>query len=80
MQMALATGPWSLAELDRLPDDSNTYQLVAGELFVTPAPSTAHEALSFVLLSLLVPYVGAQHAMRLDVSTCFEEALGTSSG
>jgi len=57
MLMALATRAWTLAELDRLPDDGNKYELVEGELFVTPAPSPAHERLSSVLYSILLPYV-----------------------
>jgi hypothetical protein len=37
--MSQAIGVWTLAELDRLPDDGNKYELVDGELFVTRAPS-----------------------------------------
>ncbi len=44
MLMALATSGWTLAELDRLPDDGNRYELLDGELFVTPATSTAPES------------------------------------
>lgn len=57
MLMALATRAWTLAELDRLPDDGNKYELIDGELFVTPAPSPAHERLSSVLYRILLPYV-----------------------
>ncbi len=62
MLMALSTSTWTLAELDRLPDDGNRYELVDGELFVTPAPSPAHEMLSSVLHGILAPYVQA-HAL-----------------
>jgi len=65
MLMALSTRPWTLAELDRLPDDGNKYELVDGELFVTPAPSPAHEQLVAVLLGLLVPYVQAEQLGRV---------------
>lgn len=57
MLMATSTSAWTLAELDRLPDDGNTYELIDGELFVTPAPSPAHEQLVAVLLEILGPYV-----------------------
>jgi Uma2 family endonuclease len=57
MLMALSTSAWTLAELDRLPDDGNKYELIDGELFVTPAPSPAHEQLASVLLEMLIPYV-----------------------
>ena len=59
MLMALSTGAWTLAELDRLPDDGNKYELIDGELFVTPAPSPAHEQLASVLHGVLGPYVRA---------------------
>jgi Uma2 family endonuclease len=50
---------WTLAELHRLPDDGNRYELVRGRLFVTPAPSYAHQRLAAVLGALLQPYVEA---------------------
>lgn len=61
MLMALATSGWTLAELDRLPDDGNTYELIDGELFVTPAPSPAHEQLAVVMRDMLSPYVRTHH-------------------
>ena len=60
MLMALSTSAWTLAELDRLPDDGNKYELVDGELFVTPAPSPAHERLALVLREILSPFVRAE--------------------
>ncbi len=60
--MALSTRAWTLAELDRLPDDGNKYELVDGALFVTPAPSPAHEELVAVLHAMLAAYM---HAHRL---------------
>lgn len=65
MLMAPSTRAWTLAELDRLPEDSNKYELVDGELFVTPAPSPAHEQLVAVLLAILVPYVQAEKLGRV---------------
>ena len=60
MLTGLSTSAWTLAQLDRLPDDGNKYELIDGELFVTPVPSPAHERLSAVLNRLLGPYVWAQ--------------------
>ncbi len=57
MLMAQTTCVWTLADRDRLPDDGNRYELVTGELFVTPAPSPGHEMLSTALRYLLDPYV-----------------------
>ncbi len=42
MPMATESIQWTLAELHRLPDDGNKYELVRGELFVTPAPTPLH--------------------------------------
>jgi len=59
MHMAQTTGGWTLPELHRLPDDGNKYELVRGELFVTPPPSVAHEELAYVLGRILDRYVDA---------------------
>ena len=50
---------WTLAELHRLPDDGNKYELVRGDLFVTPAPSVAHETILVRLTDMLAPFVAA---------------------
>lgn len=60
MAMAATTSAWTLAELDRLPDDGNKYELIDGELFVTPAPSPAHEQLVSGLYALLFSFVRAE--------------------
>ena len=65
MLMAQTTAAWTLAELDRLPDDGNKYELVDGELFVTPAPSPGHETLAAELLVILMQYVLAQNLGRV---------------
>ena len=46
-----ATGGWTYDEYARLPDDGNRYEVVDGEVLVTPAPSTRHQ---HVLLTLSV--------------------------
>lgn len=65
MVMAPSTNAWTLAELDRLPDDGNKYELVDGELFVTPAPSPAHEQLAAVLHGIIAPFVRANRLGRV---------------
>lgn len=57
-----ATKLWTLDELHRLPEDGNTYELVHGALFVTPAPDAAHEELAACLHERLAPYV-ARHGL-----------------
>jgi Uma2 family endonuclease len=64
MHMAQQTKPWTLADLHRLPDDGNKYELVRGELFVTPAPSVGHEELASTLGRILDRYA-EQHGLGL---------------
>src|SRR5262245_26303406 len=59
MQMPMRTKKWTLAELHSLPDDGNKYELIHGELFVTPAPSEEHETILARLTRILDPYVNA---------------------
>lgn len=44
---------WTYAEFARLPEDGNRYEVIAGELYVTPAPGSSHQRivtrLTFVL-------------------------------
>ena len=57
MPMVTASKRWTLDELHALPDDGNKYEVVRGELFVTPAPSVTHENVISRLIHLLAPYV-----------------------
>lgn len=67
MHMARKPAPfsWTLEELDRLPDDGNRYELVRGELFVTPAPNPAHEAIAVVVSDILSDYVRRERIGRV---------------
>jgi Uma2 family endonuclease len=60
MHMAQHLKRRSLAELDRLPDDGNRYELVRGELFVTPPPTPEHETIASLLSAILEPYVARE--------------------
>jgi Uma2 family endonuclease len=57
MHVATKTKVWTLEELHSLPDDGNKYELVRGELFVTPPPSGDHEAILVRLARMLDRYV-----------------------
>ena len=59
MHVAIKTKVWTLDDLHSLPDDGNKYELVRGELFVTPAPTGQHESILAALSALLTPYVVA---------------------
>ena len=43
MHMATRTRPWTRADLARLPDDGNRYEVLDGELFVTPQAGVPHQ-------------------------------------
>jgi Uma2 family endonuclease len=60
MAVALALKKWTLEEVHRLPEDGNKYELVRGELFVTPPPGDEHETIAAKLNAILSPYVAAQ--------------------
>ena len=64
MHMATESGSWTLEEVHRLPDDGNKYELVRGELFVTPPPARHHETIAARLARVLDPYV-AEHGLGL---------------
>jgi Uma2 family endonuclease len=54
----MATNPaavrrWTFEEFSRLPDDGNRYEVIAGELYVTPAPRYEHQRLAFRLAHLI---------------------------
>ena len=57
--MATRDKRWTLEELHRLPDDGNRYEVVRGELFVTPAPRASHEIILARLHEILAPFVRA---------------------
>ncbi len=60
MEMATKLKRWTLDEVHRLPDDGNKYELVRGDLFVTPPPTDDHETIAARLATALTPYVKAQ--------------------
>jgi len=57
MHMATRVKRWTLDEVHSFPDDGNKYELIHGELFVTPPPPTDHETILARLTRLLEPYV-----------------------
>ena len=50
---------WTAEMVRALPDDGNRYEVLDGELFVSPAPSLDHQRLVFHLARLLDDYVRA---------------------
>ncbi len=58
--MATKLKRWTLEEVHGLPDDGNKYELVGGDLFVTPPPTDDHETILAKLSDALSAYVRAQ--------------------
>lgn len=67
MRMATETRPWTRADLTRLPDDGNRYEVLDGALLVTPQASFSHQDAATNLLVLLRGY-------------CREHGIGVAVG
>ncbi len=69
MYMAVATDSdhrhWTAADLREIPDDRNRYEIIDGELLVTPAPSWGHQDISKSLLLMIDAYVNAHRIGKL---------------
>jgi Uma2 family endonuclease len=60
MGMPAVAGEWTAEMVRALPDDGNRYEVVDGELLVTPAPTYRHQAVSRALFRLLTDYLRVQ--------------------
>jgi Uma2 family endonuclease len=56
MHMVTKTLRWTSADLGRLPDDGNRYEVLDGELFVTPQAAYVHQRVAFAIARLLFEY------------------------
>lgn len=59
--MAAVSRTWTIDDVHALPDDGNRYEVIDGELFVTPAPALVHQRAVFELAGLLRDYLAPQH-------------------
>jgi Uma2 family endonuclease len=60
MHMALKARRWTRSDLDRLPDDGNRYEVIDGQLLVTPPPSVAHEE----IVASLAAFSSSKYSQR----------------
>jgi Uma2 family endonuclease len=73
--------PFTVAELDRMPDDGHRYELLDGVLVVSPRPTTVHQFVSTRLVTMLDQAcpedlcVIAEPAVQLDPRTEFDPDL-----
>ncbi len=54
---ATATKEWTYEMLETLPDDGNRYEIIDGELHVTPPPGFPHQGVSWELTLLIGNYL-----------------------
>ena len=57
MAMQMRQTDWTVEMLDALPDDGDRYEIIDGELFVTPAPSDVHQLVVGALHARLRAYL-----------------------
>jgi Uma2 family endonuclease len=73
--MAAATR-WTVERVRALPDDRNRYEVIDGELYVSPAPTWRHQAASRQLFLLLDAYVvehGIGDALYAPADIAFDD-------
>jgi Uma2 family endonuclease len=58
MAMPMVAPRYTIADLDRFPDDGNRYELLGGVLLVTPSPGPPHQVVLGRLTWALWDYVG----------------------
>lgn len=80
MGMPHAAEKWTAARVRALPDDGRRYELVSGELVVTPAPGSLHQVALRELTAILLPWLketGAAHLLTspADLSLGEDEVL-----
>jgi Uma2 family endonuclease len=61
---ALPTTGWTVDTLHTLPDDGKRYEIIDGELFVTPAPYLAHQMIAGELYARVRQYLRAHPVGR----------------
>lgn len=62
MAMPTLKRRWTVDDLEDLPDDGQRYEVIDGELFVTPAPSLRHQEAAGRMYRLLADYCERERA------------------
>jgi Uma2 family endonuclease len=66
--MSLLARPLTYDDLCRMPDDLNRYEVIGGELVVSPYPNRAHQKVSLRLTLLIAQYVDARRLGEVYVA------------
>ena len=78
MHMVHLAKRWTVEDVQTLPDDGNRYEVVDGELLVTPAPSHAHQRMVLALAHRLMHHLGKHGPHEVLVSPA-EVRLGANA-
>jgi len=68
MAMPAMQAEWTVDMLDALPEDGNRYEIIDGELFMTPSPMYPHQAVLAALLVRLRAYLRPSSIARAVMS------------
>ena len=74
---------WTVEQVLALPDDGNRYEVVDGELLVTPAPMFRHQDAILALVRRLEPFVRSTGVGHLSISPAdieFDGSVGCRPG
>jgi Uma2 family endonuclease len=74
MSMPLADRIWTVEAVRALADDGNRYEVIDGELFVTPAPSWTHQNAVLKMYRMLAGYLDREpygHPMLAPADVAF---------
>ncbi|MEW5986303.1 MAG: Uma2 family endonuclease [Chloroflexota bacterium] len=63
-----AQGRWTYADYARLPNNGMRYEVIRGELYMSPAPSPIHQRISLILAVELFTFVEAHKLGRVYTS------------
>lgn len=68
MAMPATISHWTVDMLDALPDDGQRYEIIDGELFVTPGPGEFHQDIAGELFSRLRQYLAGYGVGKAMIS------------
>jgi Uma2 family endonuclease len=66
--MSLLARPLTYDDLRQMPDDLNRYEIIGGELIVSPSPNRAHQKVSLRLTLVIAQYVAAHELGEVYVA------------
>lgn len=70
MVMATETRPWTRHDLARLPNDGNRYEVLDGQLLVSPQTSMPHQLIAFEIANRVRTYCDAHDLGFLVTTPC----------